>query len=190
MKLPVCPANAKLYLKLLQDLIAEYVDCASDIQLQLDTGDLEQAEKLAHKLRGTANNLSAHQVGDSAQAIEEQLKLQQAVTVEDVDALRDAFNILTESVSQILNGLETGAIAGDRNLQEILKLFQELQQLIANSDAQALDLIEQLLAAVETNPELAKDLGAAKELLEAYNFTDATLSLKNLEATIVDSFSS
>ena len=93
-------------------------------------------------------------------------------------------------MSQISNGPETGAIAGDRNLQEILKLFQELQELIANSDAQALDLIEQLLAAVETNPELAKELGATKELLEVYNFADAALSLENLEATIVELFSS
>ena len=139
---------------------------------------------LAHKLRGIANNLSAYQVGESAEAIEEHLKAERAVTVEDVRALHEAFDTLTDSVSRISHGMETHASAGIRNLQETLKLLRELQQLIANSDPRALDLIEQLLAEVEREPELAKDLGAAKKLLEAYNFADAALSLSNVEAVI------
>ena len=182
--------NVTLYLKLLQDLIAEYADCASHIQQQLDTGSLEDARMLAHKLRGIANNLSAYQVGKSAEAIEEHLKAQRAVTVEDVRALHSAFATLTDSVSRISDGMETGTSASIRNLQETLKLLRELQQLIANSDPRALDLIEQLLAEVETEPELAKDLGAAKELLDAYNFADAALSLSNVEAVIGESISS
>jgi len=181
--------NATLYLKLLQDMIAEYADCAGEIQQQLDTGNLHEAGMLAHKLRGTANNLSAYQVGELAQAIEEQLKAERAVTVEDVRSLQAAFATLTDSVSQISDGLETGARAGVLNLQETLELFQELQQLIANSDARAIDLIKQLLAELGTEPELAKDLGSAKELLEAYNFADAALSLSNVEAVIGESFS-
>jgi len=182
--------NATLYLKLLQDLIAEYADCASHIQEQLDTGNLEDARKLAHKLRGIANNLSAYQVGESAEAIEEHIKAQRAVTVKDVRALHAAFATLTDSVSRISDGMEVGASTGIRNLQETLKLLRELQQLIASSDPRALDLIEQLLAEVETEPELARDLGAAKELLEAYNFADAALSLSNVEAVIGESISS
>jgi polar amino acid transport system substrate-binding protein len=181
--------NATLYLKLLQDMIAEYADCAGEIQQQLDTGNLHEAGMLAHKLRGTANNLSAYQVGELAQAIEDQLKAERAVTVEDVRSLQAAFATMTDSVSQISDGFETGARAGVLNLQETLELFQDLQQLIANSDARALDLIEQLLAELGTEPELAKDLGSAKELLEAYNFADAALSLSNVEAVIGESFS-
>jgi len=182
--------NATLYLKLLQDLIAEYADCASHIQQQLDTGNLEDARKLAHKLRGIANNLSAYQVGEAAEVIEEHLKAQRAVTVEDVRALHAAFATLTDSVSRISDGMETGASTGIRNLEETLKILRELQQLIASSDPRALDLIEQLLAEVDTAPELAKDLGAAKELLGAYNFADAALSLSNVEAVIGESISS
>ena len=37
---------------------------------------------------------------------------------------------------------------------------------------------------------LVKDLGAAKELLEAYNIADAALSLSNVEAVIGESISS
>ncbi|MCZ6810006.1 MAG: hypothetical protein O7D92_09635 [Proteobacteria bacterium] len=62
--------------------------------------------------------------------------------------------------------------------------------MITSSDPRALDLIEQLLAEVDTAPELAKDLGAAKELLAVYNFADAALSLSNVEAVIGESISS
>ena len=178
-----------LSLTLLQDLLAEYADCASLIQQQLDTGNLEDARKLAHKLRGIANNLSAYQVGESAEAIEEHIKAQRAVTAEDVCALHAAFDTLTNSVSQISDGMEVGANTDIRNLQETLELLRELQQLTASSDPRALDLIEQLLAGVETESELAKDLGAAKELLAVYNFADAALSLSNVEAVIGESIS-
>jgi polar amino acid transport system substrate-binding protein len=179
--------NVTLYLKLLQGLIAEFADCASHIQQQLNSGNLEDARMLAHKLRGIANNLSAYQVGESAEVIEEHLKAERAVTVEDVRALHEAFDTLTDSVSRISHGMDTGATAGIGNLQETLKLLRELQQLTANSDPRALDLIERLLAEVETEPELTKDLGAAKELLEVYNFADAALSLSNVEAVIGES---
>ena len=176
--------NATLYLKLLQDFISEYTDCVNNFQQQLDGGDLQQASMLAHKLRGVANNLSAWQLGESAQVIEEQIKAKRAVTKEDVGALQAAFTTMADSVSQISDNLIPNASAGTINRPEMLKLFQDLQQLIANSDARALDLIEQLLAEVETDSELTKDLGAAKDLLEGYNFADAALKLKSVEATI------
>ena len=80
--------------------------------------------------------------------------------------------------------METGASVVFLDLQESLKLLRELQQLNANSDPLALDLIEKLLIAVESNPELTKRFVAAKELLDVYNFTDAALSLETLEAEI------
>ena len=174
----------------MHNLIAEYADCASHIQRQLDNGSLEDARMLAHKVRGIANNLSAYQVGEAAEAIEEHLKAQQTVTVEDVRVLHAAFDTLTDSASRISDGMKVGASTDIRDLQETLQLLRELQQLIAKSDPLALDLIEQLLAGVETEPELARDLGAAKELLEVYNFADAALSLSNVEAVIGESISS
>jgi HPt (histidine-containing phosphotransfer) domain-containing protein len=182
--------NATLYLKLLHELIAEYADCASHIQRQLDTDSLEDARMLAHKVRGIANNLSAYQVGEAAKTIEEDLKAQRSVKEEDVRVLHAAFDTLTDSVSRISGGMQTGASTDIRDLQETLQLLRELQRLIASSDPRALDLIEQLLAGVETEPELAKDFGAAKELLEVYNFADAALSLSNVEAVIGESISS
>jgi len=101
-----------------------------------------------------------------------------------------AFGALTDSVSRISDGMKVGASTDIRNLQETLELLRELQQLIASSDPRALELIEQLLAEVETEPELAKDLSAAKKLLEVYNFADAALSLSNVEAVIGESITS
>jgi len=153
---------------------------------QLDTGDLQHASMLAHKLRGIANNLSAWQLGESAQVIEEQIKAKRAVTKEQVGTLRAAFATLADSVSQVSGGLVPDAIAGTINRQETLKLVQEIQQLIVNSDAHALDLLQQLLSKVEMDSKLAEDLGAVKDLLEVYNFADAALRLNKAEAFFGD----
>ena len=144
---------------------------------------------LAHKVRGIANNLSAYQVGEAAKAIEKDLKAQRSVKEEDVRVLHAAFDTLTDSVSRISDSMAVGASAGIREPQETLELLHDLQQLIASSDPQALDLIEQLLAGVEKERELARDLAAAKELLEVYNFADAALSLSKVEAVIGESIS-
>jgi PAS domain S-box-containing protein len=175
-------SNTTLYLKLLQDFISEYTDCANNIQQQLDSGDLQHASMLAHKLRGVANNLSAYQLGESAQVIEEQIKAELAVTKEQVGDLRAAFAALADSVSQISDGLAPDASAGTINRQEALNLVHKMQQLIAHSDARALDLIKQLLTETEMESELAEDLDAVKELLEVYNFADAALRLNKVEA--------
>jgi polar amino acid transport system substrate-binding protein len=182
--------NATLYLKLLQDLIADYADSATQIQQQLDRGSPEDARILAHKVWGIASNLSAYQVGEVAGAIEEHVKAQRAVTAEDVRILDNAFATLTESVSRIEDGMEAGASAGIRSPQETLNLLRELQQLVASSDPRARGLVEQLLVGVETDPELTKELGAAKELLKVYNFADAAISLSKVEAGICKSIAS
>jgi len=89
-----------------------------------------------------------------------------------------------DSVPQIAESLETSSSVVVIDLQESLKLLRELQNLTANSDPRALDLIEKLLIAVESNPELTERFVAAKELLDVYNFNDAALSLENVEEEI------
>ena len=182
--------NVTLYLKLLQDLISNYGNCAAEIQQQLTTGKLEAASGLAHKLRGVANNLGAYQAGEAAQAIEERLKAQRSVTTKNVSALEAAFASLTNSVSRISDGKEASASVDVANPQEMLKPLHELQRLVASSDPRALDLAEQMLVGVATESELFKELGAAKQMLEDYNFADAVPCLLSLEKAIVRSIAS
>ncbi len=56
---------------------------------------------LAHKLRGTANNLSANELGEAAQGIEEQLKSRRTVSEEDINTLKASIATLTDSVTRI-----------------------------------------------------------------------------------------
>ena len=70
------------------------------------------------------------------------------------------------------------------DFQETLKSLRELQQLTANSDPCAYELIENLLAEAEFESEFAKNLSAAKELLKVYNFADAAIRLSDVKALI------
>jgi polar amino acid transport system substrate-binding protein len=90
--------NTGLYMKLLQDLATEYADCAVEIRKLLNNGDTEGAGMLAHKLRGTANNLSANELGEAAQAIEDQLKQDQTVTANILTNLEIAVETLASSL--------------------------------------------------------------------------------------------
>ena len=176
--------NVTLFLKLLQDLISGYRDCAAEIQRQISSGDLDDARILAHKLRGVAANLGAHQVSEAAQTIEDRINAQQAVPTNEVQTLGVAFVSLTESVIRISDGKEAGVSVDVSSPQETLKRLHELQQLVASSDPRALDLAEQLLVGVPAESKLSKELSAAKTMLEDYNFAGAVPHLLDLERAI------
>ena len=62
--------NIELYMQLLRDFVDEYVTFAEDIKMMLCDGDLDNAERMVHTLKGTAGNLSAHLIQQTAMDLE------------------------------------------------------------------------------------------------------------------------
>jgi HPt (histidine-containing phosphotransfer) domain-containing protein len=173
--------NERLYIKLLRDLDAAHGESANEIQQLLDGGDIDDALEMAHKVRGIANNLGASEVGTCAEKIEMSLKENQLAPNDDLEALGTAFTTLSNSINQLtITGESTiGAVNNDPD--QARQLFRSLLQAVSMSDPQSLDLIDQLLPHTEAGSALAKQLGAARELLDAYNFASAEPLLSQAE---------
>jgi PAS domain S-box-containing protein len=62
--------NRKLYLKLLQQFVAQHVDTVTQLAAQLDAGDHATAKRTAHTVKGTAGNLGARRVENAAADLE------------------------------------------------------------------------------------------------------------------------
>ena len=62
--------NIKLYMQLLRDFIEDYATFSEDIRVLLRDGDLANAERMVHTLKGTAGNLSAYLIQQTAMDLE------------------------------------------------------------------------------------------------------------------------
>jgi signal transduction histidine kinase/CheY-like chemotaxis protein len=177
--------NAKLLLKLLQDLRREYAGVAQDMQGKLDTGRLDEAAQLAHKLRGIANNLGATDVGLRAEQIELGLKSDGAIPAESVPALGAAMVTLASSIDQLEPVLAAESGGEQPAAEDIQPLLRDLQQAITESNPEASDLAERLLQGVGEDSVAYQPLVEVRDCLDSYNFADAGARLEGLEQQIV-----
>jgi CheY-like chemotaxis protein len=177
--------NAKLLLKLLQDLRREYAGVARDIQGKLDTGRLDEAAQLAHKLRGIANNLGATDVGLRAEQIELGLKSGGVIPADSVPALGAALVTLASSIDQLEPVLAAESDGEQPAAEDIQSLLRDLQQAITESNPEASDLAERLLQGVGEDSVTYQHLVEVRNCLDCYNFADAGARLEGLEQQIV-----
>jgi HPt (histidine-containing phosphotransfer) domain-containing protein len=173
--------NERLYIRLLRDLEATHGESANEIQQLLNRGSVDDAMKMAHKVRGIANNLSASEIGACAEKIETSLRENQLVPNADLEALGTAFTTLSNTIIQLTITDVSTSGAVNKDPDKARQLLKNLLQAVSESDPQSLDLIDQLLPQTEAGSALADQLGAARELLDAYNFADAEPLLSQAE---------
>lgn len=122
--------NRHLYRNLLVKFRNNYSDAASRISFFLKSGDIGQARRLVHSIKGVAGNLGAGSLCDIAGDME--VALEHGASERCADVLRD----FGRELSKVVQGLKTltdeevqGAAAVDSstaNPEETLTLLQEL----------------------------------------------------------------
>ncbi|MEP1595075.1 MAG: Hpt domain-containing protein, partial [Halieaceae bacterium] len=171
--------NEKLYVQLLGDLLAEYVDAASGMRALAAAGDSDQLRGAAHKIRGIANNLGATDIGASAEAIEKAALAGEAISDDQLETLAGALVVAADSHAIIMSQRQAIAASGSAGIDS-LAVFNELQAAVAGFDPGATELIDQLLAAQKDDGELMARLTEARELLDNFNFADAEPLLEEI----------
>ncbi|MEH6587074.1 MAG: ATP-binding protein [Halioglobus sp.] len=172
--------NTSLYLSLLKSLCEDYGDATQRIEALLTNSDLDAAGQLAHKLRGIANNLGAFNLGESAAAIEANLKSGTEVDSEALSQLRDAVEITADSQRQLAPFYSAPEDASELDMNSRCELFQELLQAVADNDPAAGDLAEQLVATTASDNDDYNTLSAVRDALQMYDFPTAVDLLANL----------
>ena len=172
--------NAQLYLKLLQDLCKGYAGVAGQIQSLLDTNSVEEARQLAHKLRGIANNLGANDIGARAESIELALKSGRVVEDGAIAALADAVTVVIESQSSLSPLMASDTAAGELSAGQLQAMLKDLMQAVADSNPEATDIAEKMVAGIGTDGVGYAQLLAAHEALDGYDFAGAHQHLQGI----------
>ncbi|HEY9081356.1 Hpt domain-containing protein [Magnetovibrio sp.] len=79
--------SPEIYLKFMLKFVQDHADDARGVRENLQKGDRDTAQRLAHTVKGVSGNLSAHDLYAAASRLSDQIKQ----GVEDLDGALDAF---------------------------------------------------------------------------------------------------
>lgn len=170
--------NQPLYRKLLR----QFAEHQADAPARMAKAERGEAERIAHSLKGVAANLGASTVADAAAALERAyhdgnepaplLATLEPALAAVIAAINSALPAVTASSSH-----DSPATA-----EQLVAIMRQLSVLLADSDGDALDYLQQQRAALSQLGQPAA-LAALTQALEAYDFDLALSIVSKMAAT-------
>ena len=176
--------NEQLLLKLLQDLMKEYADAPAVLRGLLLENKPGEVRKVAHKLRGIANNLGASNIGGAAEAIEATVIADKEVSQEQLKELESTLLVVADSLPVLLATRGTAGTASEGDDINAAQVFVDLKKAVASFDPGAVDLLDQLLGSQSEGSDSHRLLMNARELLDNFNFPDAEELLASFDESV------
>jgi polar amino acid transport system substrate-binding protein len=169
--------NQGLYIRLLSEFAAAHSDNANGIRSALNAGDRELVRHLVHTLKGTAGNLAATALYNTAKDAEEVLmnpEVDASVQAEQLDELERVLAAATLEISEVLTA-KSGTSAP---LWDTAKLAPERARQLGKRLREAAELGDffGLNAITDELPADSAYVGAIMDLAEAFD-RDGILSL-------------
>jgi PAS domain S-box-containing protein len=177
--------NAELYRQILLKTRASYADARAGIAKLLAATQTEDAQRLAHSIKGVAGSVGARELQATAGAVETTIR--EGGSTDRLDESLDAFGAALRTVVDGLAGLEPEAAAPDaegaslpadpeRLLAALQSLLPHLQSCMPKPCKEAMAEIDRL-AWPEAMAAAVGDLG---KLVRRYKFEDATAMVDEL----------
>jgi polar amino acid transport system substrate-binding protein len=180
--------NRRLFLKVLGEFAANHSSAVQVIEQQLVEGNRADAKRELHTLKGVAGNIGARILQQEAGNTERALEADELPDVRLPQSFRDAFATLFEGLSK-LQDLEASQVSEVETVHEDVpdqsldELLHRLQQMLAEGNPQAVDLLAPLgqLLPDRAQQEQLQLIGGQ---LENYDFDSALLSLEKLSVNL------
>ena len=142
--------NLALYRRLLASLVRTQADAPERLQQALQRGDLEEAERLVHTVKGVAANLGATALADAAACLDRELRqghcppeLERHFSQQLHSSLDRIRAVVDPAASGEDGSAEPAPLPREQRSPEQSALLERLRQLLQQSDGEALDVIEQ-----------------------------------------------
>ncbi len=182
--------NRKLYRDLLFQFSEKHADAAEEIRARLDRGEAQEAQALAHAVKGMAGNLGAVDVQRAAGDIESAVQEGRTEALEgQVDALKISLELTVAEInacrkSSAEEGQWVGRAPLERaDLSRTKRLLDDLAVLIPSDFGAALSRVEELR-------DLPRSAGMEPGLetflahMEAFEETEATETLEKMRSRL------
>ena len=180
--------NPKLFRKLLSQFYVDHSDDIRLINIALQQGDNDTAQRLAHTIKGVAATLGADELSLRAKNVEIAIKQKQ------LDKITQLMSQLAMVMTPVFNGLSVlvsieseevkDVIAVSLNEDELQKLFDELVEMLEGMDPDAEDKALELTHQLDqqTSQKLLKQLTYQ---VSHFDFDEALVTVNQLRSTQV-----
>jgi len=169
--------NRKLYRRLLIKFSQSQKGAIKVIRKSIAAGDLEQAHRTAHTLKGVAGNIGADELQEAAKAVDAAFKNNQIDEVENaLPALKHELEAVISAItSQIAPPASAGPSqpVGAVDFAAIQSDLAALEELVRNDDFDAQSRLDELIAKVRGS-RFEEPLAKVAQHLSSYDF-DAAL---------------
>jgi len=165
--------NEALLQTLLLEFRKEFSDTGTRIRALLEQGDVHAVEGLAHKIKGTAGNLSATTLYEAASALDAALRQAHPDHLPD---LLDAFSTALDEAMQSIGSLEQEAADRDddvdMDMEQVRPLLAELAGLIEDSSMDADHCFQRLKQHLH-HPSVQKEMQQLEAAINDFDFEGA-----------------
>jgi len=167
--------NKSLYMKILRQFYESESNFSQDFKNIL-AGDITEAGRLAHKVKGVAANIGANQLSAAAKILEESCLIKKSVDESDILAMEKELNIVLGAISSLIEKDEPSDDKGEEGKIANGGL-SDLIQMVKLNDADALDLAKELFrGATGEEKELFQRV---QQYLDVFDFKNALIALTN-----------
>ena len=174
--------NRKLYRKLLIDFFEKYASFTDDIKREKEQGNLENAVRLAHTLKGVSGNISAYDVQKISAELE--MEISKHTSVKYVDLLQKLDDAI-RSISILKSGLteaiptQTADTGKPIDPQEVEHILRELAHLVWEDNVDAEISFEELQKFIG-GARFSEEMKALSESIGNYDFEAAKVPLQKI----------
>lgn len=174
----------KLYRKLLFKFHDAYIDVIPTLNKMLEDGEMEEAVRLAHTLKGGAGNLEAKDVFEKARVLEEDLK---DGRIEDahalIIALESDIKVAVDAIATLKEGGVPSAVSAvlannvELNSDGLTPLLNKLNELLDKNSLKARKVFSEIQVVMEGHPS-EHSLSKIETDIESLDFAAAKISLE------------
>jgi polar amino acid transport system substrate-binding protein len=172
--LAITQGNEKLYRKLLLKFRESQRDFASIFHDALTSDGPREAERAAHTLKGVAGNIGAKEIQTAAQDLETACREGVEEKSELLNAVLTQLEAVIAGLDELNRPIDTVRAIGEVEIDTagVASLLSQLHELLQDDDAEAVDVVEQLLPMLGGHPaaNAVKQMGKA---IAAYDFDEA-----------------
>ena len=173
--LTITQGNKKLYRRLLIKFLDSEQNFAEKFQQAQASDDADASTRVAHTLKGVAGNIGAREIQKFAEALELACKDKL-----DNKQIEDLLSTVVASLTPVLESLEQLQTEPDQAVistakvdpEILLPLYEKLLELLMDDDADAVDVLEEIIDLMGASTETGQ-LKQLEKLIEQYEYDEA-----------------
>ncbi len=178
------------YFRLLKQFITNHKNALDQIAEAIYRNDIEDARQKTHSLKGVAGNIGAMELHKMLETLEIAFKEKDLIkSSELLDTGRKVMNQTLTAIDAFLVGNVSSAPVVEERLKltqnETLTKLEELAELLADSDANALSWLETFARSVP--PEISSDISKISTQVQQFDFEAALNTVQTTIKTLENS---